>query len=165
MAGEFLRHPLSYRDLHQRTDPEMERIKKSVQGSQVERDIGIDRLMKSSAFQDIRRDPSLIAQKAVAAGVMFWFVGDTAAKTLILVILRLPVLVLFAWAALKGLRAGRKELWLAVFLVVSFWVLHMPFAPSARLSVPLLPLLILLASAELTKLLSSWRKFPCRSET
>jgi len=165
MAGEFLRHPLSYRDLHQRTDPEMERIKKSVQGSQVERDIGIDRLMKSSAFQDIRRDPSLIAQKAVAAGLMFWFVGDTAAKTLILVILRLPVLVLFAWAALKGLRAGRKELWLAVFLVVSFWVLHMPFAPSARLSVPLLPLLILLASAELTKLLSSWRKFPCRSET
>ena len=164
MAREFFRHPLSYRDLHQITDPEMARIKKSVQGAQYERDIGIDRLMKAGALEDIRQEPSLIAKKAVSAGTMFWFVGDTPPKTLVLVILRLPVLFLFVGAAVKGIRAGRKELWPAVFLVVLFWILNIPFAPSARLSVPLLPILIFLASAELIGLLSSWRKSSCRSE-
>jgi len=164
VAREFFRSPLAYGALFERTNPEMDRIKKSVQGTQVERDIGIDRLMKASAFRDIRKDPSLIVKKAVSAGAMFWFIGDTPAKTLVLVILRLPVLLLFAWAALKGLRAGQARLWPAVFLVAFFWILNMAFAPSARLSVPLLPILILFASAEFYRLLFLRRSQACRSE-
>jgi hypothetical protein len=164
MAREFFRHSLSYRDLFRLTNPEMDRIKKSVQGTQVERDIGIDRLMKASAFRDIRQDPSLIVKKAVSAGAMFWFIGDTPAKTLVLVILRLPVLFLFALASFKGLRAGQARLWPAVFLVAFFWILNVPFAPSARLSVPLLPILILIASPEFYRLFFLRRSLACRSE-
>jgi 4-amino-4-deoxy-L-arabinose transferase-like glycosyltransferase len=165
MAREFFRHPLSYQDLFQRTNPEMDRIKRSVSGAQHEREIGVDRLMQASATQDIRRDPSLIVKKAIAAGAMFWFMGDTPTKTLVLVILRLPIILLFALAAFEGLRAGRKEIRPAVFLVVFFWILNMPFAPSARLSVPLLPILILVASTEISRLVFFRRPFECPSGT
>jgi hypothetical protein len=120
--------------------------------------------MKASAFWDIRQDPSLIVKKAVSAGTMFWFIGDTPAKTLVLVILRLPVLFLFALASFKGLRAGQARLWPAVFLVAFFWILNVPFAPSARLSVPLLPILILIASPEFYRLFFLRRSLACRSE-
>ncbi len=161
MAREFFQQPLSYRVLFQRTDPEMERLRNSVQGAQFQRDIGVNRLMQASAFQDIRQDPSLLVTKAVSAGAMFLFIGDTSTKTIILLILRLPVLFLFVGAACRGLRAGRSQLWPPVLLVVFFWLLNLPFAPNARLSVPLLPILVLFASAEVTRLLSFRRPSAC----
>lgn len=161
IAREFFRHPFSYRALFEITNPEMIRIKKSVQGTQLERDIRIDSLMKASALLDIRQDPSLLLRKAAAAGTMFWFVGDTPAKTMVLLLLRLPVLVLFVWAAFTGLRAGQVRHWLAAFIVVFFWLLHLSFAPNARLSVPLLPILIVYASGTVLLIPSGPKKVPC----
>jgi 4-amino-4-deoxy-L-arabinose transferase-like glycosyltransferase len=152
MAPEFFRYPLSYRVLFQKTDPVMKQIKSSVQGTQWERNLRIHQLMKASAFEDIRRDPTLIVKKAVSAGAMFWLIGDTSIKTLALLILRLPIIFLFARAAVRGLRAGRAQLRPAVSIVVLFWLMHLPFAPNARLSVPLLPILVLLASVEIARL-------------
>jgi 4-amino-4-deoxy-L-arabinose transferase-like glycosyltransferase len=152
VAREFFRHPLSYRVLDEITDPEMDRIKNSVQGTQVKRDIGVHRLMLAGALQDIRRDPSLIIRKGVSAGVMFWFLGDTSTKTVILLILRLPVILFFSWTAFQELRAGRRQLWPAVSTVILFWLMHLPFAPTARLSIPLLPILTMFAAAGVWRL-------------
>jgi 4-amino-4-deoxy-L-arabinose transferase-like glycosyltransferase len=161
VAREFFGHPLSYRDLFEKTNPEMLRIKHSVQGARWERDIAVHRLMTSSALQDIRRSPTLLLAKAVAAGFMFWFIGDTSAKTLILLMLRLPVVLLFAWAALRGLRSGRTELWPAVSFVILFWLMHLAVAPSARISIPLLPILMVFAAAEVGRVAWARRSPEC----
>lgn len=161
IAGKFLRHPFSYRDLNEITDPEMNRIKKSVQGTRLEREFEIDSLMKASALRDIRQDPSLLLRKAATAGTMFWFLGDTPAKTAVLLLLRLPILVLFVWAAFMGLRGGQAGHRLAVFIVIFFWLLHLSFAPMARLSVPLLPLLMVYASRVVYLIPSERKKSPC----
>jgi 4-amino-4-deoxy-L-arabinose transferase-like glycosyltransferase len=161
MAREFFGHPLSYKELFEKTNPEMSRIKHSVQGAQFERDIATDRLMKASALQDIRRNPILVFTKAVSAGLMFWFVGDTSAKTLVLLALRLPILLLFAAAALGGLRTGRTQLWPAVSFVTAFWMLNLPFAPNARISVPLMPILVMFAAATACRIPLLRRKQAC----
>jgi 4-amino-4-deoxy-L-arabinose transferase-like glycosyltransferase len=152
VAREFFRSPLSYRILDEKTDPEMDRIKTSVQGTQARRDIGVDHLMLASALQDIRREPSLIIRKVVAAGLMFWYLGDTPAKSVVLLILRLPIILLFIATAFQELRAGRRRLWPAVSMVVIFWLMHLPFAPTARLSIPLLPILVMCAAAGVWRL-------------
>jgi hypothetical protein len=78
---------------------------------------------------------------------MFWYLGDTAKKTAVLLILRLPLILLFAWTAFRELSAGRKQYWPAVSLVILFWLMHLPFAPTARLSTPILPILTMFAAA------------------
>lgn len=143
VVREFWKNPLSYSFLFKDTQKEMDVFKLDEEGNRLRKDLSSEKLMLGSALNDIRDNPFLLVEKAVAAGAMFWYIGDTEPKTIVLLLLRLPVIVLFILAAYKNLRIDRKLHAPTVAVVLTLWILHMPFAPNARMSIPVMAILLM----------------------
>lgn len=143
MSEEFLKNPFSYSYLFKITQKEMDVFLSKEEENRIQKDLNRNKLMLESALKDIRENPFLIVKKAAAAGAMFWYMGDTTRKTIILIILRVPVIFLFVLAAYKNLRLDKKLHLPIVVVIFTLWILHMPFAPNARMSIPLMAILLM----------------------
>jgi 4-amino-4-deoxy-L-arabinose transferase-like glycosyltransferase len=99
---------------------------------------------------DYARNP-LFCAKCIALNVFnFWFTGKTAASTAANVLVQLPYLVLAGFGVLLSVR--RKQFALIgpmVLFIVYVMAVHVPILAQARYSVPLIPLLSILASLTL----------------
>jgi 4-amino-4-deoxy-L-arabinose transferase-like glycosyltransferase len=101
-------------------------------------------------FRDYARNP-LFCAKCMALNVFnFWFTGKTAASTAANVLVQLPYLILAGFGVLLSVR--RKQFALIgpmVLFIVYVMAVHVPILAQARYSVPLIPLLSILASVTL----------------
>ena len=144
-ARDFLSSPFSYRTLWQKNVPGIEAVPRDRYASRASWDAQSDRVYLRSALSEMGSEPLLILKKVLTAGAMFWYIGDTPTKTLVLVLLRLPVLALAAVGAWRSLRGRRRQVWLPLAFALVYWICHVPFAPPSRLSVPLMPTVLAFA--------------------
>jgi len=143
MVREFWRNPLSYSYLFEETQEEMDVLKQDEEENRLRKDLNRNKLMLESALKDIRDNPFLLVKKALIGGAMFWYMGDTELKTIVLLLLRVPVIFLFILAAYRNLRTDKKLHMPIVVIILTLWIFHMPFAPNARMSVPLMAILLM----------------------
>lgn len=104
-----------------------------------------DKIYMNSAIRDILSQPLLILRKVIVSGTMFWYIGETPTKTMVLAMLRLPVLLLAFFSIYYTVRYMERRLWLVIISAITYWIWHLPFAPPSRLSVPITPTIFMFA--------------------
>ena len=105
----------------------------------------------ASALDELRKDFGLLVKRVMVNGLNFWYIGETRLKSIVLILLKLPVIVLAIISIIAGLKMGEKRIWIFLIIMLVYWIAHFPFAANGRLSGPLMPLIMLIA-------LSDWRR-------
>ena len=102
--------------------------------------------LQGRVVQEYKRHPALFL-KCVGYNLFnFWFAGKTPMSTAINVIIQLPYLILAAIGAVLGLRGKLAgTVGVLVLFIGYIMAVHAPILAQARYSVPLVPLLSLLA--------------------
>jgi 4-amino-4-deoxy-L-arabinose transferase-like glycosyltransferase len=93
-------------------------------------------------------DPALFA-RCVAGNLLlnFWFAGKSWSVTILNFVVQLPYLLAASWGAWLLFRRGSGRLILPVILFVAYLMLvHAPIHAQARYSIPLIPLVAILAA-------------------
>lgn len=86
-------------------------------------------------------DPLFFLKKNIMNMWLFWTLGETPLKTLVIALIQIPLLVLFILSITRvaKLRKLKSIEGVHIFMVVSYFVLHLPIFAFARLSVVLIP--------------------------
>lgn len=96
------------------------------------------------------RDPVAFFRHIIVNGATFWYLSESALKSLVLLALQLPLLI----CAVRGVwnaRGRGSALLLVVLAVLYFWGVHAAIVGWLRYAVPVIPLLILLAAAGIAR--------------
>lgn len=147
-ARNYLRAPLSYGRLWSLGQPEVNAIRARVPRPlpRWHREVAEDKLFLQASLASYRASPLLFLKKLFLNGLMFWTLGDTPAKSAAIVVIQIPLLALFALAVATMRACGARQTeWCHVCLVVSFFLLHLPIFSFARLSVVLVPTMVIYA--------------------
>jgi len=145
IARDFFKNPLSYSRLWEESQ---NKLVEETGGPINLKSLKKNPLEKSDfsiALDEIRQDPALILEKTVSGTFMFWIIGETPLKTLVLMMLKIPVLILAAAGIGMSLRRKQTLLYPAIIVILAFWLGHIPFAVPGRLSTPLMSPLVLFA--------------------
>jgi hypothetical protein len=163
LAQRIAEHPLSYGDIWQDyVIPVALEVRHSVPRGP-EGELREERIHREAVFREIASNPALLVKKPLVAGSTFWILGDSPVKSLLNIIARLPIL---AFAVVGLYRRWRQGLAAktATVLIAYYWGCHLLFAPAARHSTPLIPILTVFAAAGLLAVVSRWRhRFPGRA--
>ncbi len=118
-----------------------------------EHELALDRAGMRKYLDAYARDPGFLLYKMGFNAVMFWVLSDTLVKSLGLALLQVP-LVLLGGAGLA--RAVRRCGWrsasaMLLFLILGFYLLHLPINAVARYSAVLLPVLLVFGASVLAR--------------
>lgn len=105
-------------------------------------ELDVDRYLTEVSIQRITSEPIRFVKRIAINSATFWYLGDTPPKTLAIIGLQVPLLLLAG--------AGLFKLWRRVplicaflaLLVVYYWGLHGAIVGAFRYSMPLIPLLL-----------------------
>lgn len=118
-----------------------------------EDELGFSKYLFSLVLDKYERSPLLFARSVGLNIFNFWFSGKTWAATAINAIVQLPYLLLaFAGIVRKEDRRS-KAFWPMSLLIVYVMLVHLPIIAQARYSIPLMPLISILAAGGLTAIL------------
>lgn len=143
-ARDFLINPFSYNEIWRRNISQVRSLTKGIRYTRSLGNIQKEDIC-TSALADIRSDPSLLVRKILVAGSMFWYIGENRAKTLILLILKVPILILALFGIYRSIHCKEIRLWPAIVVILTYYVSHLPFAPPGRLSTPIMPIVFAFA--------------------
>lgn len=103
--------------------------------------------LQHQVMQKYARDPALFARCLALNGFYFWFAGTTWSATLWNAGVQLPYLLLAILGVMACVRAGIGDrIALVVLFCLYSMLVYLPIHAQARYSVPLVPLLALLAA-------------------
>lgn len=150
-ALHYFESPLSYRALRATGWPEVDAI---VAGRLPESapawrwQLTYDALALADSVGRYRARPQFLLQKIGLNAVMFWTLGETPLKSVLISMLQLPLLAAFLTAVL---RRGAREPWgaegIPPALVALYFGAHLPVFAFARLGVVLVPTMLACAAA------------------
>ena len=103
-----------------------------------------ENLLKQKAIESFRSDPLFLLRKLGVQALTFWYLGEVPVKSIVLLLIQMPVL----FFALRRLRKAVRENALVVPLlltIVYWWVIAAFFVAHARITVPVMPLVLVLA--------------------
>jgi len=152
-AVDLFKTPLSYQTIWENNIETVLEVTQGVKPT-LANEIAKERLFLQSALTDYRLDWTLLPRKIAVGAIMFWYIGEDWRKTIVIMLLQLPLIILTLLGLHhRGLVGWRGHLWPVVVLIFFYWAFHVPFAPPARLSVPILPLMTVIA-------VSIWHQSP-----
>jgi 4-amino-4-deoxy-L-arabinose transferase-like glycosyltransferase len=100
-----------------------------------------DRVLLRESLKLYASEPLFLLKKIALNGVLFWVHSQTPTKTLILIVLQLPLLIFGGIQAFRMRR--RRDIRSAVLLLVAFvFAVHLPIEAQARYSAALIPVLL-----------------------
>ena len=148
LSRDFRTSPAGYGRLWNQNIQEIFALTDELESRGPQREVEKEDIYRRHALQTAREHPARVVGHAAFAGASFWYLGETPRKTVLQLLLRLPVLLLGGWGLTRALR-GSPPLRFAAGCVILYWLSHVPFAPPVRLSVPVLPVLCLFGAAVL----------------
>lgn len=147
-AKTFFEKPfLSYNLIWDDKSNEIKAIAGEIKDKGATREIKEDFLFLELGINEITNSPFLIFKKIFVAGVFFWISGETLIKTLIIIILKIPVMIMAIFGGFFAIKLKYRKIYFAIWLIIIYWFLHLPFIPPARLSTPIMPIMIILAAS------------------
>lgn len=116
--------------------------------SEAKRNYALDKKILGSRLQLYTAAPWLLVRKILANLVLFWTLGETAPKSIVISILLVPLALVFACAVSGTMRwrEWRHPKTILLMLVLFYYALHLPINSVGRYAVPLLPLMIVFAA-------------------
>jgi hypothetical protein len=100
--------------------------------------------------EEYKRSPLLLLKCLWVNLFNFWFAGVTILATLFNLIIQAPLMILAALGAARLLKSAHSRLAALLILFIAYYAaVHLPILAIARHSLPLIPLLAVLAAARL----------------
>jgi 4-amino-4-deoxy-L-arabinose transferase-like glycosyltransferase len=158
-AQNITKSPLSYSQIWSDNIYRIKDLTRDISGSRAERDLKSDKIYLNSALEDIHKEPSLIIKKFFVSGLMFWYIGESPSKTIILSIIKIPLLIVAFFGICKAIRLREQRSLPIIAIIIIYWISHLPFAPPGRLSAPIMPMMSVFAMIILQHLGISGKKF------
>jgi hypothetical protein len=117
-----------------------------------EQEMIIDSVFMHRSLGRYLEHPEFLLKKVVLNGVMFWTLGGTPPKSVFISILQIPLVFTFVIAALRmfRLQRGFTIQRMHILLVITYYIIHLPFFAVARFSVVLVPTMILYGASLLS---------------
>jgi len=144
IVGEFRSNPFAYAPSCAKAAVEWRRIESSLPANLegAEREYALDAAILRSRLKVYADRPSILLRKMAANPILFWFLGESPAKSLAIGIMLLPLAGLSVLAGISTLRRARRTvLILPVAIAFLYFIAHTPLNAVARYSIPLLPLM------------------------
>lgn len=113
-----------------------------------ERGITVDSLFLTKSLKRYKENPLFLLKKIAVNSTLYWTLGFSTTKSIIISLLQLPLLALFILSALKLLYKGevRSLPGMHISIVMFYFLFHLPVFSFARLSVVLIPVMIVYAA-------------------
>jgi 4-amino-4-deoxy-L-arabinose transferase-like glycosyltransferase len=111
---------------------------------------GGEAMLAGHVLEEWLRDPVALLRHVAVNATTFWYLSESALKSLFLLALQLPLLLCAARGA-WNVRGQRSAVLLVVLAVLYFWGVHAVVVGWLRYAVPVMPLLILLAAVGMTR--------------
>jgi len=108
-------------------------------------EIALDSVLTKRCLAKYVSSPGFLARKMIINAWLFWSLGETPAKTMVITGLLLPLAILFLISAIIVYKRGqfRSILGVHVIMVLFYYVVHLPVEAIARYSVVLIPTMLL----------------------
>lgn len=107
-----------------------------------------NKVLLQTTLDEYKNNPSLFVRHCFYNSIRFWFQGATPKITMLGVFVTLPLLILAAAGAYKGVRNGVQVAPL-LLIISAIYCVHIPLISHARYSTPLVPLLAVLTAIAL----------------
>lgn len=103
-----------------------------------------DRLLAQQSLQRYLDNPGFFIRKVVLNAVMFWTISATVSASVVTTLLQVPVLLCFLVASVKIMRKNGAFGWMSIpiWLVLAYFLSHLPIYALARFGLPLVPTMI-----------------------
>jgi len=151
IARSYFSDPLAYSVLWDKNIDQIQSLTAGLSSKRPLRDLEEEDIYMASAIDELQSDFHLLLKRIAVNGLNFWYIGETRLKSAVLILLKFPIFVLSIISIIAGLKMGEKRIWIFLIVILAYWCAHLPFAANGRLSVPVMPLVMLLA-------LLSWPK-------
>lgn len=114
-----------------------------------QREMRLDEILARESRETYRRNPWFLPRKILLNALMFWTLGETNKKSLVISVLLLPLAILFVRSAIMIVRAGklRSIQGMHVAMVLVYYALHLPVQAIARYSIVLVPTMLMYSLA------------------
>jgi hypothetical protein len=113
------------------------------------REVIKDSLYTRTSIARYLHQPGFLLRKMALNSVLFWFLGESASKTLLITFLNLPLLVLVVASTKRNMQhiSNRHTCGLHLTLVLLFFASYLPFAACARYAVAVIPIMLAYAAS------------------
>ncbi len=108
-----------------------------------------DSLLLQKSLRRYLEHPDFLLRKITYNTVLYWTLGETPSKSMVISLMQIPLLLLFSLAGIKVFRQHgiRSVQAIPILMIGCYYGLHLPIFAFARLSVVLVPVMVLYASA------------------
>lgn len=144
-ARDFFVNPFSYEEIWQKNIGQIAFLTEGITSPRPLRDIQEENIYMTSALSELRSDPSLLLRKILVNGLTFWYLGENRVKTLVILLLRIPIFILFFIGIYLSIKCKEIKLWPVIVVILTYWVCHLPFVANARLSAPIMSIVLTFA--------------------
>jgi 4-amino-4-deoxy-L-arabinose transferase-like glycosyltransferase len=145
VARDFFEHPLSLSISMQEGTEEIARSMGEAGLSPLDAEEAAgENILRQKAIESFRSDPVFLLKKLGIQAFTFWYLGEVPLKSIVLLIVQIPVL----FFALRKIRKAVRESTLVVpliLIIIYWWGIAALFVAHARIAVPVMPLVLLLA--------------------
>jgi 4-amino-4-deoxy-L-arabinose transferase-like glycosyltransferase len=113
--------------------------------SGLERENALDAAQGRNAIEKLKKSPAFLLKKLGYDAVLFWTLGETPGKSLLISLLQLPLVGLFIASLLHRRYRQPDVIFICAVLIVCFYLAHLPTIALARYSVVLVPSMLIVA--------------------
>lgn len=108
-------------------------------------EIALDRILTKRCLAKYVSTPGFLVRKVIVNAWLFWSLGETPAKTMVITVLLVPLAVLFLISAIIVCKRGqfRSIFGVHIITVLFYYLVHLPVEAIARYSVVLIPTMVL----------------------
>ena len=111
-----------------------------------EQEILLDNLYLQNSLDRYLNDPGFFLRKVLHNTVLYWTLGETQLKSVVISLMQIPLLLLFVISAVRIVRQyGIRSIQaIPVIMVCCYFGFHLPIFAFARLSVVLIPTMLVI---------------------
>ncbi len=155
MIAHYGEAPWSFAELWDAGSPRRQRLIAGIDPALPlwQREVRRNDIYLTDSLDRYARDPLFVARKAAINAYLFWVLGETPTKTLVIAAMQIPLVALFAWSAAGAIRRRGWASGPAVvcLLVLVYWLVHLAVVACARYSAVLVAPMIAVAAGLLRR--------------
>ncbi len=145
VARDFFQHPLSLSIPMQKGTDEIAQWMDEADLSPLDAEEAAgENVLRKKAIDSFLSNPVFLLQKVGTQAITFWYLGETPLKSIIILIVQLPILFFAVRKILKAVRENTLVVPL-ILIITYWWGVAALLVAHARIAVPIMPLVLLLA--------------------
>lgn len=155
MIAHYSEAPWSFAELWDAGSPRRERLIAGIDPELPlwQREVRRNDIYLTDSLDRYARDPLFVARKAGINAYLFWILGETPTKTLVIAAMQIPLVAVFVPVAVGAIRRRGWASGPAVvcLMVVVYWLIHLVVVACARYSVVLVAPMVAVAAGLLRR--------------